>query len=386
MPDRYKRWTEPALLDDGDGASVLFRPFLPPEAGSAVARQLETRWIGQGPLVDQFEEQFAERFTSGQYPVAVNSGTSALHLAYTLAGIGHGDEVVVPLFTCTATSIPLLHMGARLRFSDVDPITLNSGAAEIEAAMTERTRMIVCVHYGGLPVDLAEISELARDRGCLLVQDNAHALGATYQGRQLAEFGDYSMYSFQAIKHITTGDGGMLAVRSKAEKDTADRLRWFGIDRRAKQGGTWANDIKELGFKYQMTDISAALGLSALPHFDGVLSHRQALFATYVDRLQSVAGIRVVGGSVPGDRTHAAWLATVVVDRGRDDLIERLRQERIEAGLVHYRNDMYSIFSDARAHFPAMDSVEDGYLCLPLHPQLTLADVHRICDVISSGW
>lgn len=386
MPDQYKRWIERELLAEESDAIVLFRPFVPPGAGTAIAEQLGTRWIGQGPRVDEFEQRFAERFSPGQHAVAVNSGTSALHLAYLLAGIGPGDEVVVPLFTCTATSIPLLHMGARLRFSDVDPATLNSRPEDIAAAMTDRTRAIVCVHYGGLPVDLDAISALGADHGCAVVQDNAHALGATFQGRPLADYGDYSMYSFQAIKHLTTGDGGMLVVTSEAERLTADRLRWFGIDRRAKQSGTWANDITELGFKYQLTDVAATMGLVGLDHFDEVLKHRQELFEIYTDRLRSVSGISVVGEEHPADRTHAAWLATVVVDAGREDLIERLREHRIEAGLVHYRNDMYSIFAESRAEFPGMDSVEGRYLCLPLHPLMSTADVHRVCDVIAQGW
>jgi len=159
-------------------------------------------------------------------------------------------------------------MGAKLRFADVDPDTLNMDPKHVERLMTKKTKAIVPVHYGGLPCDMDELQRIA-DEGwgvIRIIEDAAHALGAVYKGKTIGSISDYTMFSFQAIKHITTGDGGMLSVRH-GEAAKAKRLRWFGIDREAKQDGVWENDIKEIGYKYQMTDISAAIGLAALEDF-----------------------------------------------------------------------------------------------------------------------
>lgn len=380
----FRRWREPPIMDERDDNIVLFRPHVPKEAAAALARCLESRWLGQGPVVANFEEEFATKFALGAVAVAVNSGTSALHLAYLLADIGPGDEVITPVFTCTATSIPLLQLGARVRFADVQPATLNIEPASIRARISENTKAIICVHYGGLPCDMDELLSISREFGISLIQDNAHALGATYRGKQLANLTPLSMFSFQAIKHITTGDGGMLTVDDPELARKAKRLRWFGIDREAKQAGVWENDITEVGYKYQMTDLAATLGITALDEFDETLALRRRLLRQYADELRDVAGMHIVGAGFD-DREHAAWLATVLVE-DRNNLVVKLRGERIESGLVHYRNDMYSVFAASREEFPNMDSIQDKYLCLPLHTHMTPDDVTRVCSVIKRGW
>jgi dTDP-4-amino-4,6-dideoxygalactose transaminase len=167
--------------------------------------------------------------------------------------------------------------------------------------------------------------------------------------------------------------------------EKAKRIRWFGIDRQAKQGGTWQNDIHEVGYKYQMTDIAAAMGLAALDTLDVTLAARRAMLMRYTERLREIDGIEVVGGDAQ-DRLHAAWLCTVLVDR-RQELERKLRNASIESGQVHFRNDRYSVFSKFReGPLPNMDAMEDRYLVLPLHNHMSVADVDRVCDVIQSGW
>lgn len=380
----YVRWRELPLMETGPGNIVLFRPHVPKGASAAVARCLETRWLGQGPLVDEFEARFAAEFANRAHAVAVNSGTSALHLAYLLAGVKTGDEVVAPVFTCSATNIPLLYIGATVRFADVEPSTLNIDPAAVRAQMSERTKAIACVHYGGLPCDMDELLSIANEWNVPLIQDSAHALGATYHGEPLGNLSPFSISSFQAIKHVTTGDGGMLTVQDPELALTAKRLRWFGIDRAAKQGGIWGNDITEVGYKYQMTDIAAALGLAGLDEFDQTLALRRSLYQRYVDDLRDVDDVTMIGIEA-SDRQHAAWLVTILVN-DRQSLIEKLAAAGIESGLAHYRNDMYSVFAASRSNFPIMDAVEGRYLCLPLHTHMTAEDVSRVCSVIKSGW
>jgi dTDP-4-amino-4,6-dideoxygalactose transaminase len=362
----------------------LFYPHIPASSAQRLASTLQTRWIGQGPQVNLFEERFSHQFAAGRASVAVGSGTDALHVAYILAGIQDGDEVVTPVFTCTATNIPLLYQKATPVFADVQPHTLNIDPAHVRRLITERTKAIVCVHYGGLPCDMRELRDIADERKIPIIEDAAHAVGAMYDGKYIGQLSEFTMFSFQAIKHITTGDGGMLVLKDGALRPKADLIRWFGIDRSAKQLGIWENDIREIGYKYQMTDISATLGLAALDEFDETLALRKRLLNRYENGFSRVPGIRLIGGACP-DRVHAAWMCTVIVER-RCELQRKLREYDIESDQVHYRNDRYTIFGSRRENLPNMDAIEDKYLVLPLHTRMREDDVDRVCSVVRSGW
>jgi perosamine synthetase len=367
-----------------DEGIVLFYPNVPKKAIRAVTEVLKSRWIGQGPKVAQFEKEFTERFAGQGSSLAVGSGTDALHLAYILSGLKEGDEVITPVFTCTATSIPFLYMGVKIRFADVDPETLNINVKHVRELINEKTKAIVCVHYGGLPCDMDELLAIAKEYNIPIIEDAAHALGATYKGKKIGEISDFTMFSFQAIKHITTGDGGMLVVKDPSLVAQAERIRWFGIDRSNKQKGTWENDIWEVGYKYQMTDIGAAMGLVALTEFDKTLAYRQKLFKAYKKGLKGAEGITLIGAKHT-DRTHAAWLCTAIVER-RTDFMKCLREHKIESGQVHYRNDRYSVLGGRQTDLPNMDAVEEKYIVLPLHLHMTKKDVDYICSVIKKGW
>ena len=374
------------LMEEKQGNINICYPFLGKKAIEYVNDTLSSRWIGQGPKVELFEKRFKEMFAPNREALTVGSGTDALHLSYILSNIKEGDEVISPLFTCTATNIPFLYMGAKIRFADVQPDTLNIDVNHVRKLVNEKTKAIVCVHYGGLPCDMDELQSIADEWGIPIIEDAAHALGATYKGKNVGEISDYTMYSFQAIKHITTGDGGMLVVKDKEEADKAKRIRWFGIDRNAKQKGIWENDITEVGYKYQMTDISAALGLAALEDFNENLQKRKELFKVYSDSLSDFSDVKVVGSDL-NDRTHAAWLFTILVDN-RYDLQKKLKSVGIESNQMHFRNDRYSIFKEFwdGKQFPNMDLIEDKYLVLPLHHKMSVQDVDRVCSEIKRGW
>jgi len=372
------------LMETGQGNIVLFHPHIPAGAIEGVTDTLRSRWIGQGPKVELFEKRFSERFAQGNPAVAVGSGTDALHLAYLLAGLKEGDEVVSPVFTCTATNIPFLYMGVKVRFADVQSHTLNIDPGHVRQLLNERTKAIVVVHYGGLPCNMTELGDIAREWNIPIIEDAAHALGATYKGKPIGGVSEYTMFSFQAIKHLTTGDGGMLTLKDASERQKADRIRWFGIDRSAKQKGIWDNDITEVGYKYQMTDIGAAMGLAALDEFDQTLGHRRKLLDVYRRGLQGIPGIAFIGGDYT-DREHAAWLCTVIAER-RVDLQQKLYENRIESNQVHYRNDRYTVLGGRRDDLPNMDALEDKYVVLPLHTKMSVEDAERVCHVIRSGW
>lgn len=373
----------PLMQEDRENI-VLFYPNIPEEVISNVTETLHSRWIGQGPKVDRFEIEFARKFTPGCNAVAVNAGTSALHLSYLAAGIQPGDEVISPVFTCSATNIPLLHCGAKIRFADIDPETMNISAEHVRELVSEKTKAIVCVDYGGCPCSMDELHTIAGKYGIPIIEDAAQSLGGTYKGRNVGTNADYTAFSFQAIKHITTADGGMITLKSEEMERKLKRLRWFGIDRYAKQNGIWANDITEIGFKYQMTDIAAAMGLASLKSFDEKMAIRQRLLDIYHQRLSGISGIQMIGTKFIG-KGHAAWLCTVLVEK-REEFQKKLREKRIESNQVHFRNDRYSIFGGRVNNCPNMDAAEDKYLILPLHTHLMEEDVIRVCDIIKSGW
>ncbi|MBA3827753.1 MAG: DegT/DnrJ/EryC1/StrS family aminotransferase [Taibaiella sp.] len=384
MKNRSSAQNEFPLMEKGENNVVLFHPHIPKNGINEVTNTLNSRWIGQGPKVDMFEQKFSSKFANGNPSIAVGSGTDALHLAYLLAELKEGDEVIVPVFTCTATNIPFLYMGVKIIFADIDAETMNISVAHVKELINEKTKAIVCVHYGGLPCDMDELKAIADEYNIPVIEDAAHALGAKYKGKSIGEISDFTMYSFQAIKHITTGDGGLLTFKNKNLLEKSKRLRWFGIDRSAKQGGIWENDIYEVGYKYQMTDIGASLGLTALEEFDEILSHRQNILKVYNENLVGFNDVKLIGTNCT-DREHAAWICTIYVEN-RLALQSKLRDYNIESAQVHYRNDRYSIFGKRRHNLPNMDMIEDNYLVLPLHTRMSGEDAKRVCDVIKTGW
>jgi len=362
---------------------VLFYPHIPEAARDAARDVLDTRWIGQGPKVDEFERRWEERISHPNKAIAVGSGTDALHLSYILADIKPGDEVLTPVFTCTATTTPILYQGATPVFVDTQVDTLNIDPVDVVRKITDKTKAIVCVDYGGLPADLDELEDVAHRFNIPLIEDAAQAHGAVYKGRLVGSIAEYTCFSFQAIKIITTGDGGMLTIKDPLLEDKAKRIRWFGIDRKAKMADRWKNDIWEVGYKYQMTDFSAAMGLAAMNELDTTLAHHRELFETYRDELAGIPGIKFIGEKA--DRRSSCWLATVLVDR-RDDFRAKLAENGIESNQVHYRNDIYTVFGGRVDTCPHMDMLEDKYLVLPMHFGLQVEDIKDICSVIRSGW
>jgi len=368
------------LLDNSNGVPLFF-PYVPESAIEKVKETLKTRWIGQGPKVDKFEQKILELFAPKYAALAVGSGTDALHLAYILADIKKGDEVLVPVFTCTATNIPLLYIGAKPIFIDINPNTMNIDLKKIESHITKKTKAIVCVDYGGYPCDYDELLSLCKKHKLKLISDAAHSIGTKYRKSYACALADFTIFSFQAIKTITTGDGGMLLIKDRSLIKKAKRIRWFGIDREAKQGGIWENDIHEIGYKYQMTDISASMGLASLNDINKIISYRKKIFSVYRKNLSGLKGLEVLPKSSRADDDFCPWMVTILTDH-RLEIMKALREHNIESAQVHYRNDRYSIFGKRTKHCNNMDEIENKYLVLPLHMRLKDKDVKTICNII----
>jgi dTDP-4-amino-4,6-dideoxygalactose transaminase len=370
------------LMSDKKG-TVLFYPYIPKNSASAIKKVLSGRWIGQGPMVEKFEKKFSRMFAKNNPCIATGAGTDALHLAYILSGLKFGDEVIAPVYTCTATNIPFLYMGIKIKFADVDPITMNISVESVKKLITNKTKAIVCTHYGGLPCDMDELKKIASQKKIPIIEDAAHALGATYRDKPIGSLSEFTMFSFQAIKHITTGDGGMLCIKNKKLLDKARRIRWFGIDREGKQKGTWKNDIYEVGYKYQMTDIGASIGIESLKNFKKVINHRRKIYEIYLNELSKNNNIICVNDE-DKRKKHAAWLFTILLEK-KDFLQRKLREKGIETNQVHFRNDKYSVFKKFvnNSKFPNMDYIENKYLVLPIHLKVKISDAKYICQLIN---
>tara|TARA_Y100000992_G_scaffold300827_1_gene270305 strand:+ start:1002 stop:2144 length:1143 start_codon:yes stop_codon:yes gene_type:complete len=362
---------------------LLFYPYISKKSYKNIVQTIDSRWVGQGPKVDLFEKRFSKMFLNNDSCLATGSGTDSLHLAYILSNIKKDDEVIVPVFTCTATNIPLLYIGAKIKFADIDTQTLNISVKSAEKLITKKTKAIVCVHYGGLPCDMDALKKLAKKHKLILIEDAAQAIGAKYGRQKIGTIGDFAAFSFQAIKHITTGDGGLLSFKSKKNYSKGKRIRWFGIDREKKYAGTWANDIYEVGYKYQMTDISATLGIDGLNDFKKILQHRRKIYYLYLKLLSQNKNITCVH-DFDKRKYHSAWLFTILLDQ-KDYLQKKLREKNIETNQVHFRNDKYSIFKKfaKKGAYPNMDLIEDKYLVLPLHHKISVSDVKYICSLIN---
>jgi dTDP-4-amino-4,6-dideoxygalactose transaminase len=373
---------ELSIMSDKKG-TVLFYPYIPKKSIKILQKRLSTRWIGQGPMVDKFEKKFSKIFLNGKECVSTGSGTDALHLAYLLAGIKKNDEVITPVFTCTATNIPLLYVGAKIKFADIDPKTMNISIDSLKKLISKKTKAVVCVHYGGIPCEMNEIRKLAKKYNVKVIEDAAQALGGKYEKKYIGTLSDFTIFSFQAIKHITTGDGGMLCIKNSKLIEAAKRIRWFGIDRKKKQLGIWKNDIKEVGYKYQLTDLGASIGYQSLIDFNNIISHRLKIYNIYLKNLSKNSKITCIH-DYDKKKKCAAWLFTILTKK-KDYLQEKLREKNIETNQVHFRNDKYSIFKKfvKNQRFKNMDKIENEYLVLPIHTKVTLKDAEYICKLIN---
>jgi dTDP-4-amino-4,6-dideoxygalactose transaminase len=350
------------------------------DAVLAAAEVLRSGWIGEGERVKEFESLIGG-LIGQQQVLAVNSCTSALVLALRLAGAGPGTEVVSTPMTCTATSHAILQSGARIVWADIDPVTGNINPASVRSKVSERTKAIMAVHWGGVPCDLDALNAIAKDRAIAVIEDAAHAFGSEYWGRLIGCHSDYVCFSFQAIKMITTGDGGALLCRSQADYQRGKLLRWFGIPRGVDVGGY---DITEFGYKFHMNDIAAALGVAGIGHFKNYLSLRRLNGLLYERLLRGVPGISVYQEQ-PHERS-AFWMASVLVER-RDDFVRKLAAAGIVASPVHLRNDAFTVFSQFNAGpLPGVDSFDARHVSLPVGPWITEEDVHYIADTIRQGW
>jgi len=376
------------------------KPFLPfhrPAIGTeeidAVAKTLASGWLTSGPQVLEFESQFAERIGT-RFAVAVNSCTAGLHLMLDAIGIGEGDEVLVPTVTFASTAATVLHAGAFPRLVDCDPVTLNIDVEDAARKCGPRTRAVISVHMAGHPCPMDEILTLADRHRLQVLEDSAHALPASYQGRNAGSLGRAAAFSFYATKNLTTGEGGMVTTDDEGLRDLVAARRLHGMSRdawkRYTPGGAWRYDISYPGFKYNMTDPAAAMGLVQLGRLGAMQARRRALVERYDKELSDVPEIEL---PVCLDGVESAWHLYVIRIRNeclsidRDRVMELMKEAGIGTSVHFIPLHQHSHYRDALGYgdesFPNADAAADRILSLPLFPDMTFDDVARVADALS---
>lgn len=359
----------------------FFNTVITPRAKELVQEVLSSGHLSEGKMVKQFEKTLDATF-GYVGSVALNSGTSALHLALILAGVKPGDEVILPAQTFVATGMAVLYCGAKCIFADIDRETGNLSVDSVLTKITSKTKAIICVAWGGNPCELDELDLLCnKDKNIFLIQDNAQALGADYHQMPVTHWGDYSCFSFQAIKHLTTGDGGALVCKSAVDETLARQLRWFGIDRELDvPDGTGERqyNLHGVGYKYHMNDVVAAIGLGNLQNgWFAKKRKRKVLCEYYDDHLYDVKLVRRHDGS-------ANWLYTILVEK-RAEFIKMMKGKNIPVSVVHNgidRNDIFGGLQD----LPNQRYWDAHHVCLPCHFNLKVEEVAQIVDAIKGGW
>jgi len=342
-------------------------------------RVLYSGQISEGAEVETFEREFGA-FIGHPHILSFYSGTAALHTALILAGVKRGDEVVSTPMTAEPTNLAILHAGARVVWADVDRRNGNIDPDSVAERITPRTRAILAVHYGGIPVAIARLRAVAERHGIPVIEDAAHALGARYDGTLLGRHSEYVMFSLQAIKHLTTVDGGILAVRRPEDLAHGRRVRWFGMDRKASRTDV---DITETGYKYHMNNVNAIIGSVQLRHIAPVLA-RHVENGRYFDRaLAGIPGLEIPAWDPRAEPAY--WFYTVIAER-RDDLARCLSERGIGNSLAHRRNDLHSVFAESRRDLPGLDGFYARMLHIPCGWWVGDAEREHIAETLRRGW
>lgn len=363
----------------------LFNTYVDASAGKKVQRVLDSTFLSEGKLVKDFESQLSKQLGL-QNPAAVNSGTSALHLAVILSGVRPEDEVICPAQTFVASAMVVLQERAKPVFADIQYETGNIEPKSIEKKITKRTKAIMVVHWGGYPVDLDEIHTIAKKYNIAVIEDAAHALGATYHGQVIGGISDFTCFSFQAIKHLTTGDGGAVCVKNSELHREALNGRWFGIDRKHSPPsllGERVYNLQKIGYKYHMNDYAAALGLANLEGFKKRLDRRKVIAKRYRSALKSVDGINLFHETE--DRQSAYWLFGFHVKK-REEFIKLLKSHDIECSVVHLGIDHNDVFGGIQEDLANQRKFDQTQIHIPIHDALTDEQVDYIITTIKKGW
>jgi len=368
------------------------RPSIGEDEVAEVVDTLRSGWLTTGPKVRRFEQDFAAA-VGARHALAVNSGTAALHLALEAAGVKAGDEVIVPTYTFAATGEVVTYLGARPVLADCRPDTLNIDATTIEPHLTARTKAIVPVHVAGQACDMDPIMDLARARGLAVVEDAAHAIPTTYKDRPIGAIGDLTAFSFYATKAIATGEGGMVTTERDEHAARVKRMSLHGLSEdawnRYTERGRWYYEIVDFGFKYNLTDVAAALGIHQLRRTAEFHQRRRQIARTYSEAfadLDTCVAPREVAYGTHAWHLYVLELRLEALSGSRDDLVEGLRQRGVATSVHFIPLHLHPVYATAFGYrpgaFPTAETVFRRAVSLPIYPQLADDDVALVIEAV----
>jgi dTDP-4-amino-4,6-dideoxygalactose transaminase len=388
----------------------LFKVFMSPTAAEEVGKVLNSGYIGQGPKVDEFEGNL-KKFFNHDYINTLNSGTSGLHLALHLLknpninfktyhgvvqveskwpGLDFGDEVLATPMTCTASNWPILANGLKIKWVDIDPETLNMDLDDLARKITPKTKVIMLVHWGGYPNDLDKIKQIQQDAFMrfgfkpAVIEDGAHSFGSEYKGKMIGNHGNLTMFSLQAIKHITSIDGGLLLSPHKELHRRAKLLRWYGIDRDGdRKDFRCEADVEEWGFKFHMNDVCATVGIENLKHFKDIVGTHRNNSSFYDQELSEVSGLNLLKREE--GHNSAFWIYSMLVEN-RDGFYKWMDECGISVSQVHERNDKHTCVQEFRTSLPSLDKNIGKIVSIPVGWWITPENREYIVDCIKKGW
>lgn len=378
-----------------DNPIPFHRPSIGQDEISAVQQVLESHWLTTGPVAQQFEREFAE-FVGCKYAIAVSSCTAALHLALDAIGIGAGDEVLVPTYTFAATAEVVVYLGATPVLCDCVAGEFNIDPVEVAKKITPRTRAIIAVHMAGEPCDLRKLREIADHHSIHLVEDAAHAIPASYDGRRVGSISELTAFSFYATKTITTGEGGMLTTDDELYAKRASVMRLHGISgdawKRYTSQGSWYYEIVDAGFKANMPDLLAALGRAQLRRAEAFARRRREIAELYLRRFSKIDELEMP--PIGGKNVEHAWhlfilrLRSEMLTVGRNELIQQLKQGGIGTSVHFIPLHLHPYYRDRFGYQPGdLPHAEDAYarcLSLPIYPDMSDSDVERVVSAVES--
>jgi dTDP-4-amino-4,6-dideoxygalactose transaminase len=388
----------------------LFKVFMADTAAEEVGKVLNSGYIGQGPKVDKFESNLKDYFNH-DYVQTLNAGTSALHMALHLLkkpslnskvfdgmasstskwpGLEPGDEVLATAMTCTASNWPILANGLKIKWVDIDPNTLNMDLDDLERKITPKTKVIMLVHWGGYPNDLNRVKKIQQKAYELygfkpaVIEDGAHSFGSEYMGKKIGTHGNLTMFSLQAIKHITSVDGGLLLAPHKQLHDRGKLIRWYGIDRDGdRKDFRCEADIEEWGFKFHMNDVCATVGIENMKHAEDIIAKHRENAAYYDEHLKDTPGVELLERK-PGHNS-AFWIYSLKVEN-RDKFYKWMDECKITVSQVHERNDKHTCVREYRSPLPTLDATIGKIVSIPVGWWITSKEREYIVDCIKKGW
>lgn len=358
----------------------VFRPYVGKDEINAFAEVINSKWLGLGPKTAEFEKVFAS-YIGTKYAVGLNSGTAALDMAMKLFNITKGDEVIVPTMTFVSTAHAVVYNLATPIFADIDPITLNIDLNDVKRKITRRTKVIIAVHYSGRPVDFERLREIICNKNIILIEDAAHATGASYRNKKCGSLGDMAAFSFHVVKPLNTIDGGAITLNDIDLMERAKRLRWLGIDKGTwdrtflDKSYWWEYQVDEIGLKCHMNDVQAALGIIQLNKLDETTKLRREKAIYYTKQLLQIE--EIIPPISDDNVFKSSWHIYCIKCKKRDDLSVFLKKHGISTS-VHYKPiHLYSCYGN-RPVLPVAENIFKKILTLPMYPELSFEDIDFI--------